>query len=67
MGEEANGFNHYLQDESNDDQSLEFDIYPLSGYYFGSKDAIPFKDETLADRVQRMKSKFVFTYLYYFF
>ncbi|TKY72830.1 Pre-mRNA cleavage factor Im 25 kDa subunit 1 [Spatholobus suberectus] len=38
-----------------DDQSLEFDIYPLSSYYFGSKDAVPSKDPTLADRVLRMK------------
>jgi hypothetical protein len=34
------------------------DIYPLSCYYFGSKEAGPFKDETLADRTQRMKSKY---------
>lgn len=34
------------------------DIYPLSSYYFGSKEALPFKDETLADRIQRMKSKY---------
>lgn len=44
----------------NDDQSLEFDIYPLSSYYFGSKDAFPSKYLTSADRVLRMKSKFVF-------
>ena len=44
----------------NDDQSLEFDIYPLSSYYFGSKDAVPSKDLTLVDRVLRMKSKFGF-------
>eukprot|EP00262_Sarcandra_glabra_P017831 TRINITY_DN6229_c0_g2_i1.p1 TRINITY_DN6229_c0_g2~~TRINITY_DN6229_c0_g2_i1.p1 ORF type:complete len:202 (+),score=23.82 TRINITY_DN6229_c0_g2_i1:109-714(+) len=34
------------------------DIYPLSNYYFGSKEAIPDKDETLADRIQRMKSNY---------
>lgn len=34
------------------------DIYPLSSYYFGSKEAIPFKDETLYNRVLRMKSKY---------
>lgn len=33
------------------------DIYPLNHYYFGSKDAVPFKEETLADRVSRMKLK----------
>ncbi|XP_040860736.1 cleavage factor CFIM-25-like protein isoform X5 [Glycine max] len=42
----------------NDDQSLEFDIYPLSSYYFGSKDAVPSKDLTLVDRVLRMKSNY---------
>ncbi|XP_019192268.1 PREDICTED: pre-mRNA cleavage factor Im 25 kDa subunit 1 isoform X2 [Ipomoea nil] len=31
------------------------DIYPLNCYFFGSKDAVTFKDETLADRVGRMK------------
>lgn len=39
------------------DQSRVLDIYPLSSYYFGSKDALAFKDETLADRIQRMKSQ----------
>ncbi|XP_042508600.1 pre-mRNA cleavage factor Im 25 kDa subunit 1 [Macadamia integrifolia] len=34
------------------------DIYPLSGYYFGSKEAIANKDETLADRVQRLKTNY---------
>ena len=33
------------------------DIYPLCCYYFGSKDPILLKDETLADRILRMKSK----------
>ncbi|KAG4949410.1 hypothetical protein JHK82_042610 [Glycine max] len=42
----------------NDDQSLEFDIYPLSSYYFGSKDAFPSKYLTSADRVLRMKSNY---------
>uniref|UniRef100_A0A5B7BZG3 Pre-mRNA cleavage factor Im 25 kDa subunit n=1 Tax=Davidia involucrata TaxID=16924 RepID=A0A5B7BZG3_DAVIN len=40
------------------DHSHVLDIYPLSSYYFGSKEALPFKDETLADRVQRMKSNY---------
>nr|XP_016489374.1 PREDICTED: pre-mRNA cleavage factor Im 25 kDa subunit 1-like [Nicotiana tabacum] len=31
------------------------DIYPLNHYYFGSKEALRFKEETLADRVLRMK------------
>ncbi|KAH1209432.1 Pre-mRNA cleavage factor Im subunit 1 [Glycine soja] len=42
----------------NDDQSLEFDIYPLSSYYFGSKDVFPSKYLTAADRVLRMKSNY---------
>lgn len=60
VGAVEDWLNHHPQDGSSDDRSLEFDIYPLNGYYFGSKDAIPFKNETLAERVQRMKSKFVF-------
>ncbi|XP_059284090.1 pre-mRNA cleavage factor Im 25 kDa subunit 1 [Lycium ferocissimum] len=31
------------------------DIYPLSYYYFGSKEALHFKEETLAERIQRLK------------
>ncbi|KAK4257836.1 hypothetical protein QN277_007371 [Acacia crassicarpa] len=46
------------QNGSSNHQSLEFDIYPLNGYYFGSTNAIPFKDETLADRIQRKKSNY---------
>ncbi|MQL98511.1 hypothetical protein Taro_031225 [Colocasia esculenta] len=34
------------------------DIYPLSRYYFGSKQAAPEKDGTPADRVQRLKSNY---------
>ncbi|CAL9049086.1 unnamed protein product [Musa banksii] len=33
-------------------------IYPLSRYFFGSKDAIPDKDDCLADRLQRMKANY---------
>ncbi|WOL02994.1 hypothetical protein Cni_G11714 [Canna indica] len=33
-------------------------IYPLSCYYFGSKDAIIDKDESVADRIQRMKTNY---------
>lgn len=39
-------------------QSRVIDIYPLSSYYFGSKEALHFKEETLADRTQRLKSKY---------
>lgn len=41
------------------EQIQSIDIYPLSNYFFGSKEALLFKDETLADRVQRMKSKYI--------
>ncbi|XP_064996714.1 pre-mRNA cleavage factor Im 25 kDa subunit 1-like isoform X2 [Musa acuminata AAA Group] len=34
------------------------EIYPLSRYFFGSKDAIPDKDDCLADRIQRMKANY---------
>ncbi|KAI4335259.1 hypothetical protein L6164_013923 [Bauhinia variegata] len=46
------------QNGSSVDQNHELDVYPLSSYYFGSKDAIPFKNDTSADRVQRMKSNY---------
>ncbi|XP_015889257.1 pre-mRNA cleavage factor Im 25 kDa subunit 1 [Ziziphus jujuba] len=39
-------------------QSRVIDIYPLSSYYFGSKEALHFKEETLADRTQRLKSNY---------
>ncbi|KAK2645293.1 hypothetical protein Ddye_020488 [Dipteronia dyeriana] len=53
------GNNRVHENGSDQDQSYVVDIYPLSNYYFGSKDAIPFKDETLADRLLRMKSNYV--------
>ncbi|XP_058106163.1 pre-mRNA cleavage factor Im 25 kDa subunit 1 [Magnolia sinica] len=37
------------------------DIHPLSGYYFSSKEAIPDKDDTLSDRILRMKSNYAAT------
>ncbi|KAJ8766680.1 hypothetical protein K2173_004504 [Erythroxylum novogranatense] len=37
------------------DGSLVVDIYPLNSYSFGSKEPLPFRDETLYDRIQRMK------------
>ncbi|CAK9326723.1 unnamed protein product [Citrullus colocynthis] len=51
---------HAIDDDeaSAADQSLAIDIYPLSNYYFGSKQPLLFKDETLADRVLRMKSNY---------
>lgn len=42
----------------NSDENLEFDVYPLSSYYFGSKHALPFKDLTLDDRLLRIKSNY---------
>ncbi|KAK3004292.1 hypothetical protein RJ639_019675 [Escallonia herrerae] len=39
-------------------QNLVLDIYPLNSYYFGSKEAAPSKEETLFDRIQRMKSNY---------
>ncbi|KAK7303981.1 hypothetical protein RJT34_14940 [Clitoria ternatea] len=48
MGEEVNvtGFHNGSDDE--------LDIYPLSGYFFGSKDPIPFKDHHFS----RIKSNY---------
>ncbi|KAJ9551280.1 hypothetical protein OSB04_015325 [Centaurea solstitialis] len=37
---------------------MVLDIYPLSSYYFTSKPAVSFKDETLADRARRLKSNY---------
>ncbi|PHT53730.1 hypothetical protein CQW23_08192 [Capsicum baccatum] len=31
------------------------DIYPLNHYYFASKEALPFKEETLTQRIERLK------------
>lgn len=72
MGDEVRVFaaNSNGHDDSNDrtrartqtqtqSQSRVIDIYPLSSYYFGSKEALHFKEETLADRTQRMKSKYL--------
>ncbi|XP_076920369.1 pre-mRNA cleavage factor Im 25 kDa subunit 1-like [Bidens hawaiensis] len=41
------------------DGDLVVDIYPLSGYYFGSKPAAAAsKDETVADRTMRLRSNY---------
>ncbi|KAK7411895.1 hypothetical protein VNO78_03338 [Psophocarpus tetragonolobus] len=47
--------------DPNHDCNLQFDIYPLSSYYFGSKHAIPCKHLTLSqsDRLLRMNSNYV--------
>ncbi|CAI0387776.1 unnamed protein product [Linum tenue] len=54
----AAGTNGRGDDGGDQATSPVVDIYPLSSYYFGSKDALPFKDETLADRLYRMKSNY---------
>lgn len=57
MGDEApvDGGNDVFG--SGSDHSRVVDIYPLCGYYFGSKEAVSLRNETIADRVLRMKSK----------
>lgn len=37
---------------------LMVDLYPLSSYYFGSKEALRVKDEIISDRVIRLKSNY---------
>ncbi|XP_020220928.1 pre-mRNA cleavage factor Im 25 kDa subunit 1 [Cajanus cajan] len=51
MGEEVRVTASHNPNTVNDDEKLEFDIYPLNCYYFGSKDPIPFKDPTLSHRL----------------
>ena len=66
MGVEAEGAASTVNDHcSSGDHRKEVDIYPLSCYYFGSKEAIVFKDETLSDRINRMKSKYFTTSLFF--
>lgn len=44
---------------SNESRGPELlDLYPLSCYYFGSKEAAPFKDESSPDRLEKMKSNY---------
>lgn len=43
----------------NPSSSNALDIYPLSCYYFGSIDSGSLKSETVADRLLRMKAKYV--------
>ncbi|XP_047171002.1 pre-mRNA cleavage factor Im 25 kDa subunit 1 [Vigna umbellata] len=58
MGEEVRVTNLHNRDGGNEDQNQEFDIYPLSCYYFGSKDTIPFKDHTLHHHLLRIQSNY---------
>lgn len=60
-----------MGEENDQTQSSNvLDIYPLGCYYFGSTQALPFKDETLSDRLHRLKSKSLslslsrYTYVY---
>ncbi|KAK6944787.1 Cleavage/polyadenylation specificity factor subunit 5 [Dillenia turbinata] len=49
----------HINGNGNPNPSQVIDIYPLSYYYFGSADVVvPFKDETLSDRIQRFKSNY---------
>ncbi|KAL5098301.1 hypothetical protein RYX36_002628 [Vicia faba] len=41
-----------------DSDKVEVNIYPLNSYYFGSKHAIPSKDYSLHDHLQRFKSNY---------
>ncbi|KAL9667069.1 hypothetical protein QQ045_001415 [Rhodiola kirilowii] len=48
-------------DNSNDaitSSRNHINIYPLNHYYFGSKDAVPIKDETVAERIDRFMSNY---------
>jgi cleavage and polyadenylation specificity factor subunit 5 len=48
-----------MGEENDQTQSSNvLDIYPLGCYYFGSTQALPFKDETLSDRLHRLKSNY---------
>ncbi|XP_058727761.1 pre-mRNA cleavage factor Im 25 kDa subunit 1 [Vicia villosa] len=49
------GADHGENGGSDDSEKVEVNIYPLNSYYFGSKHAIPFKDQ---DRLQRFKSNY---------
>ncbi|GMH23344.1 hypothetical protein Nepgr_025187 [Nepenthes gracilis] len=44
--------------ENRESSNCVVNIYPISCYFFGSKDPLPLKDETLADRVLRMKANY---------
>ncbi|XP_073150370.1 pre-mRNA cleavage factor Im 25 kDa subunit 1 isoform X2 [Henckelia pumila] len=50
-----NGNSHQSADHSGTE---ELDIYPLSCYYFGSREAVSVRNETVAERVLRMKANY---------
>ncbi|PIA42973.1 hypothetical protein AQUCO_02000433v1 [Aquilegia coerulea] len=49
--------NNSSSSSSSSDENI-VNIYPLSNYYFGSKLPLSFKDETLAERAQRMRTNY---------
>ena len=57
MGEEAPVFDTSEENATRRNHSSVVDLYPLSSYYFGSRDAVRVKDEMIADRVVRLKSE----------
>ncbi|CAH2077549.1 unnamed protein product [Thlaspi arvense] len=64
MGEEARVLDMEETSEENTTRGnhlvhdLIVDLYPLSTYYFGSRDDLPVKDEIISDRVVRLKSNY---------
>lgn len=56
MGDQMQPVNN--NNESGSDERLALDVYPLNGYYFGTKDPILLRDETLDGRVRRLKSNY---------
>ncbi|PKA50966.1 hypothetical protein AXF42_Ash007622 [Apostasia shenzhenica] len=45
-------------EEESRSRNLLVDIYPLRCYYFSSKEAVPEKDDSVVDRIQRMRSNY---------
>ncbi|KAG7545679.1 NUDIX hydrolase-like domain superfamily [Arabidopsis suecica] len=64
MGEEARALDMEETREENTRRpnhvvhDLMVDLYPLSSYYFSSRDALRVKDEIISDRVIRLKSNY---------
>ena len=44
-------------DNNGDGLAYVLDIYPLRSYYFGSKEALALKNESIAEMLQRFKAK----------
>lgn len=60
MGEEARvlGIESREENATGRNHDSVVDLYPLSSYYFGSREAVRVKDEMITDRVARLKSKY---------